>query len=225
MSMITSIWLVRNVVYEVGRRLVADGVLHSPDEIAHLDFEDVRRYLAGDEDAVRVFDRARIDAARRLHEHNKRLPEPPLTFVGVHDITASVRPAADGARLEGLAASPGRIVGRARIVEDLVWQADEFEAGEILVTGYTDASWTPLFAIAGGVVTDIGSMLSHSSIVAREFHVPSVVNTKDATQRINTGDLIVVDGDAGTVEVVESADTDPQGPAGAAGTPAGATTD
>lgn len=116
-------------------------------------------------------------------------------------------------------------MGRARIVEDLVWQADEFEAGEILVTGYTDASWTPLFAIAGGVVTDIGSMLSHSSIVAREFHVPSVVNTKDATQRINTGDLIVVDGDAGTVEVVESADTDPQGPAGAAGTPAGATTD
>ncbi|MYS52828.1 phosphoenolpyruvate-utilizing enzyme, partial [Streptomyces sp. SID6013] len=82
-----------------------------------------------------------------------------------------------------------------------------FEAGEILVTRYTDASWTPLFAIAGGVVTDIGSMLSHSSIVAREFHVPSVVNTKDATQRINTGDLIVVDGDAGTVEVVESADT------------------
>ncbi|MFI8486692.1 PEP/pyruvate-binding domain-containing protein [Streptomyces rubrogriseus] len=223
MSMITSIWLVRNVVYEVGRRLVADGVLHSADEIAHLDFEDVRRYLAGDEAAVHVFDRARIDAARRLHEHNKRLPEPPLTFVGVHDITASVRPAADGARLEGLAASPGRIVGRARIVEDLVWQADEFEAGEILVTRYTDASWTPLFAIAGGVVTDIGSMLSHSSIVAREFHVPSVVNTKDATQRINTGDLIVVDGDAGTVEVVESADTDQQGPPGAAGTPAGAT--
>lgn len=103
MSMITSIWLVRNVVYEVGRRLVADGVLHSPDEIAHLDFEDVRRYLAGDEDAVRVFDRARIDAARRLHEHNKRLPEPPLTFVGVHDITASVRPAADA---PGSKASP-----------------------------------------------------------------------------------------------------------------------
>ncbi|MFB7657266.1 MULTISPECIES: PEP/pyruvate-binding domain-containing protein [unclassified Streptomyces] len=204
MSMITSIWLVRNVVYEVARRLVADGVLHSLDEAAFLDFEDVRRYLAGDEEATRVFDRARIDAARRLHEHNKRLPEPPLTFIGEHDITASVRPADDGARLEGLAAAPGRIVGRARIVEDLVWQADEFEAGEILVTRYTDASWTPLFAIAGGVVTDIGSMLSHSSIVAREFHVPSVVNTKHATQRINTGDLIVVDGDAGTVDVVEN---------------------
>ncbi len=110
----------------------------------------------------------------------------------------------DGEILEGLGSSPGRVMGRARIVEDLVWQADEFEAGEILVTRFTDATWTPLFAIAGGVVTDIGSMLSHSSIVAREFNVPSVVNTKHATQVIRTGDLIVVDGDAGTVEVAES---------------------
>jgi pyruvate,water dikinase len=94
-------------------------------------------------------------------------------------------------------------VGRARVIEDLVWQADEFQVGEILVTHFTDASWTPLFAIAGGVVTDIGSMLSHSSIVSREFNVPSVVNTKHATSRIATGDLVVVDGDAGTVEVVE----------------------
>ncbi|MEU1670880.1 PEP/pyruvate-binding domain-containing protein [Streptomyces roseifaciens] len=203
MSMITSIWLVRNVVYEVGRRLVDKGVLHSLDEVAHLDFEDVRAYLAGEAGEPEAFSRERIDEARRVHEYRKRLPEPPLTFIGEHDITQAVRPAPDGARLSGLGASPGRVVGRARIVEDLAWQADEFEAGEILVTRYTDASWTPLFAIAGGVVTDVGSMLSHSSIVSREFHVPSVVNTKYATQRINTGDMVMVDGDTGTVEVVE----------------------
>ncbi|MEV0523454.1 PEP/pyruvate-binding domain-containing protein [Streptomyces sp. NPDC050439] len=203
MSMVTSIWLVRNVVYEVGRRLVADGVLHSLDEVAYLDFEDVRSYLAGTAEATAAFDRQKLDEARRLHEYHKRLPEPPLTFVGEHDINQAARPAPAGASLRGLASSPGRVVGRARIVEDLVWQADEFEAGEILVTRYTDASWTPLFAIAGGVVTDIGSMLSHSSIVSREFNVPSVVNTKHATQVINTGDLIIVDGDAGTVEVAE----------------------
>lgn len=203
MSMITSIWLVRNVVYEVGRRLVAEGVLHSADEVAHLDFEDVRAYLAGGRSAREAFSRAKLDERRRLHEYHNRLPEPPLTFVGEHDPTRAVRPAADGTRLEGLGSSPGRIVGRARIVEDLVWQADEFQPGEILVTRYTDASWTPLFAIAGGVVTDIGSMLSHSSIVSREFNVPSVVNTKYATQRINTGDLVTVDGDTGVVEVVE----------------------
>lgn len=203
MSMITSIWLVRNVVYEVGRRLVDEGVLHSLDEVAHLDFEDVRAYLAGADPGREAFSRAKTDERRRVHEYHNRLPEPPLTFIGEHDITRSVRPAAEGARLEGLGSSPGRIVGRARIVEDLVWQADEFQAGEILVTRHTDASWTPLFAIAGGVVTDIGSMLSHSSIVSREFNVPSVVNTKYATQRINTGDMVMVDGDTGVVEVVE----------------------
>ena len=204
MSMITSIWLVRNVVYEVGRRLVDKGVLHSLEEVAYLDFEDVRRYLAGDAEETEAFDRARIDEARLVHEYHKRLPEPPLNVIGTHDPASSKWQVAEGGRMEGLGSSPGRVVGRARVVEDLVWQADEFEAGEILVTRYTDATWTPLFAIAGGVVTDIGSMLSHSSIVAREFNVPSVVNTKHATQLINTGDLIVVDGDAGTVEIVDA---------------------
>lgn len=203
MSMITSIWLVRNVVYEVGRRLVEQGILHSLDEVADLDFADICRYLAGRDDARDVFSRAKMDEARRTFQYYNRLPEPPLTFIGEWDVTQAVRPAVDGARLEGLGASPGRVVGRARIIEDLVWQADEFQVGEILVTRFTDASWTPLFAIAGGVVTDIGSMLSHSSIVSREFNLPSVVNTKYATQRISTGDLIMVDGDTGVVEVVE----------------------
>jgi pyruvate,water dikinase len=211
MSMVTSIWLVRNVVYEVGRRLVAEGVLHSPDEVAYLDFEEVRAYLAGTRPARDAFPRTALDERRRLHDYHNRLPEPPLTFIGEHDPTRPARrgaAAAEGARLEGLGSSPGRVVGRARIVEDLVWQADEFQPGEILVTRYTDASWTPLFAIAGGVVTDIGSMLSHSSIVSREFNVPSVVNTKDATQRLRTGDTVVVDGDTGVVEVVETAGAD-----------------
>lgn len=203
MAMITSVWLVRNVVYEVGRRLVDEGILRDLDEVAHLDFEDVRRYLAGDARATDVFSRTRLDERRRTHEYHNRLPEPPLTFIGEYDPATALRPAANSTRLQALGASPGQVVGRARIIEDLAWQADEFQAGEILVARYTDASWTPLFAIAGGVVTDIGSMLSHSSIVSREFGIPSVVNTKWATQRIATGDMIRVDGDAGVVEVVE----------------------
>jgi pyruvate,water dikinase len=204
MSMITSIWLVRCAVYEVGRRLVAAGVLRSLDEVADLDFADVLEYLAGDRDAREVFSRAKLEEARRTFQGYARLPEPPLSFVGEWDVTKAVRPAPGGVRLEGLGASPGRVVGRARIIEDLVWQADEFQVGEVLVTRFTDASWTPLFAIAGAVVTDIGSMLSHSSIVSREFRVPSVVNTKHATQTIKTGDLVTVDGDRGVVEVVET---------------------
>ncbi|WP_369387662.1 PEP/pyruvate-binding domain-containing protein [Streptomyces sp. CG1] len=213
MSMVTSIWLVRNVVYEVGRRLVEEGVLHSLDEVAFVDFADVLRYLDSDVDASAVFSRQRLDEARRLVRHHDRLPEPPLTIIGEYDPARAPTRAADSSgagreRLEGLGAGPGRVVGRARVIEDLVWQADEFKADEIIVARFTDASWTPLFAIAGGVVTDIGSMLSHSSIVAREFNVPSVVNTKHATERITTGDLIAVDGDAGVVEILEDKETE-----------------
>ncbi|MGW7270160.1 PEP/pyruvate-binding domain-containing protein [Streptomyces sp. NPDC054864] len=208
MAMVTSVWLIRTVVYEVGRRLVAEGVLSSADEIAHLDFEDIRTYLDGNRPAAEIFPRAALDERRRTHEYHNRLPEPPLTFIGEYDVTQALRTPDDTARLEGLGSSPGRIVGRARIIEDLAWQADEFQPGEILVARFTDASWTPLFAIAGGVVTDIGSMLSHSSIVSREFGLPSVVNCKHATQRINTGDMILVDGDAGLIEVVRPAEAE-----------------
>ncbi|HEY1920546.1 MAG TPA: PEP/pyruvate-binding domain-containing protein [Streptosporangiaceae bacterium] len=205
MAMITSLWMIRKVVYELGRRLTDEGILQDPGEVAYLELDDIRAYLGGTAPAGEIFTRAKIDRARRLHDYQRRLPEPPLSFIGEYDPRRAAAGTADGDGILGVPASPGRVVARARIVEDLVWQADEFQDGEILVTRYTDASWTPLFAIAAGVVTDIGSMLSHSSIVAREFGVPSVVNTKNATQRINTGDLIVVDGDAGTVEIAEIA--------------------
>ncbi|MFD1660511.1 PEP/pyruvate-binding domain-containing protein [Streptomyces caeni] len=204
MAMTTSLWQMRKIIYETGRRLQEQGLLHSVDEVAYLEFQDIRRYLRGDASAREAFSRERIDEAQRVHEYRKRVPEPPMTFVGEYDITRDLKVTADDSGLNGLGTSPGQIVGRARIIEDLVWQADEFQVGEILVTRYTDASWTPLFAMAGGVVTDIGSMLSHSSIVAREFGVPSVVNTKNATQRIVTGDLIRVDGDTGVVEILET---------------------
>lgn len=204
MAMITSLWTTRRLVYEVGRRLVDEGVLRSLDEVSYLEIDDIRSYLSGTAPAREHFPRARIDAARRVHEYHKRLPEPPLTFIGEYDMARAGTRADADAVMDGVAASAGKSVGRARIIEDLAWQADEFQPGEILIARYTDASWTPLFAIAGGVVTDIGSMLSHSSIVAREFSVPSVVNTKHATQRINTGDMVMIDGDAGTVEVISA---------------------
>jgi pyruvate,water dikinase len=76
---------------------------------------------------------------------------------------------------------------------------DEFEPGEILITCFTDTAWTPLFNLATAVVVEIGSLLSHSSIVARELGIPAVVNTKVATQVIRTGDTLVVDGNEGKV--------------------------
>jgi len=73
--------------------------------------------------------------------------------------------------------------------------------GDILVARITTPAWTPLFALAAGVVTDVGGPLSHSSIVAREYHIPAVLGTGVATERLSSGQHIIVDGDAGTVTV------------------------
>jgi phosphoenolpyruvate synthase/pyruvate phosphate dikinase len=81
------------------------------------------------------------------------------------------------------------------------------KAGEILVCPYTGTAWTPLFVKIGGVVTDTGGMLTHAAIAAREYGIPAVVGTWNATNSINDGDIIKIDGNAGIVEVVERAKT------------------
>jgi len=201
MSMITSVWMIRRLVYELARRLVERGLLRSVDEVIYLDFHDLLDLVAERRGARELFTRAGIEANRQTHLHNLRVPDPPLTFIGLYDPGSRVVQDAGAEVIHGLGTSPGRVVGRARVIHDLVHQADEFEPNEIIVTSFTDASWTPLFAIAAGVVTDIGSMLSHSSIVSREFNIPSVVNTKVATQAIRTGDTLVVDGDRGSIHI------------------------
>jgi pyruvate,water dikinase len=100
--------------------------------------------------------------------------------------------------IQGVAASPGRITGPARVIHG----PDEFEQmrqGDILVARITTPAWTPLFALASGVVTDVGGPLSHGSIVAREYHIPAVLGTGVATERLRNNQSVTVDGDAGTV--------------------------
>jgi pyruvate,water dikinase len=78
--------------------------------------------------------------------------------------------------------------------------------GDVLVAAITTPAWTPLFAMAAAVVTDIGGPLSHGSIVAREYGIPAVLGTGDATRRIRSGQMVTVDGGRGVVEIPEAAD-------------------
>ena len=203
MAMITSIWLVRRVLVEVSRRLVAEGVLRDEAELNWLDFQDLITYLNGYASAQALFPRQKIEAGRRRYQSWLDEDEPPLTFIGHAHARATSHPLADDhAALMGLGTSRGCVRARARVIHDLAAQAGELQKGEVIVTRFTDASWTPLFALAAGIVTDIGSMLSHSSIVAREFGIPSVVNTQTATQRIRTGDWLQIDGESGNVQLL-----------------------
>jgi pyruvate,water dikinase len=100
--------------------------------------------------------------------------------------------------------SAGRVAGRARVI--LRADANErVQPGEILVAPFTDPGWTPYFVAAAGVVMDMGGMLSHGSIVAREYGLPAVVNVGPATQIIRTGQWLEVDADRGVVTVLDTA--------------------
>lgn len=114
--------------------------------------------------------------------------------------------AADGAVLTGTARSGGIFTGTARVLDDPD-AFGTFEPGDILVAPITTPAFTPLFALASGVVTDIGGILSHSSIVAREYGIPAVLGTGTATRRIRSGDTITVDGDHGRVLLTDAAST------------------
>ena len=107
-----------------------------------------------------------------------------------------------GDTLKGLGASPGRVTATARVLhgpEDF----DQLRPGDILVAGITTPAWTPLFAMASGIVTDIGGPMSHGSIVAREYGIPAVMGTGVATKRIRSGQMITVDGGEGIVILAE----------------------
>jgi pyruvate,water dikinase len=103
--------------------------------------------------------------------------------------------------LRGQAASPGKVRAQARVIRSLE-EAGRLQKGEILVTMATMPPWTPLLAIAGGIVTDVGGILSHAAVIAREYGIPAVVATEVATQRIQDGQLLEVDGSAGIVHIL-----------------------
>jgi pyruvate,water dikinase len=119
-------------------------------------------------------------------------------------------------RVKGIPGSAGVVRGTARVIHSLE-EAGKLQPGDVLVAQSTVPPWTPLFATASAVVTDAGGVLSHSAVVAREYRIPAVVGTQYATTTFHDGELLEVDGDAGTVRVVVEAD----GNAGTKGAVAG----
>ena len=108
--------------------------------------------------------------------------------------------------LKGMAASPGLVEGRARVIMDADALSD-IQQGEILVAPVTAPSWGPIFGKIKATVTDIGGMMSHAAIVCREYGLPAVTGTGSASTTIKNGQLLRVDGTKGTVTIVEESET------------------
>lgn len=191
--------LVRLMLLELGERFAQRGVIESRDDIFFFAFEELEPVRLGEAG----FD-VRETVARRRTEYEKNMTiTPPSVVVGRFDPDEFVPDEVDETAevLEGLAASPGVATGPARVI--LQAGTDQVLPGEVLVAPFTDPGWTPYFLNAAAIVMDMGGMLSHGSIIAREYGIPAVVNVGPATKIIKTGQTVRVDGTRGVVRVLK----------------------
>jgi pyruvate,water dikinase len=196
---------VRMAMFELGRRAVERGQLADPRDICLFFVDELDAVASGS-----LADASAVAADRHAHLDWLGALEPPFLFDSPPPPNTEwprrgethVPVAAVGEQLTGLPGCPGVSRGRARVVLDPA-DPTALEPGDVLIAPMTDPAWTPLFVPAGGVVVDVGAPLSHAIIVSRELGIPCVVSVTGATQRIPDGALVEVNGDTGTVTVLE----------------------
>ncbi|MBK8049040.1 MAG: hypothetical protein IPK16_19175 [Anaerolineales bacterium] len=175
--------------------------LQQPEQFFFLAASEIEAVIAANGPATAAMDLAATANARR-QAYDYWFTQPMPDLLGPDgapiELRAQSERDADNEVLIGLAASRGLVTGIARVVMS-PREAVEMRPGEILVTRATDPGWTPIFSVIGGAVIEIGGMLSHGAIVAREYGLPAVINIPQATQRIRDGQTITVDGTRGRV--------------------------
>jgi rifampicin phosphotransferase len=195
-GMVSRYFVYKQALLEEAERLVQAGVLREREDIFYLRFEelhDVVRTNQVDDQLIHQ----RKDAFR---SYQALTPPRVLTSDGEGIAGAYRRDDVPAGALVGLPVSAGTVEGRARVILDMA-KAD-LEAGDILVTAYTDPSWTALFVAIKGLVTEVGGLMTHGAVIAREYGLPAVVGVEHATRLIRDGQRIRVHGTDGYVEIL-----------------------
>ncbi|MEO3796830.1 rifamycin-inactivating phosphotransferase [Nonomuraea sp. B10E15] len=196
-GMIRRYFAYKQALLQEADRLVASGVLRENDDIFFLRFEELQDVVRTNKvDAELVLERR---AAFRSYEPLT----PPRVFTSDGEVITGRYRSEDAppGALVGLPVSAGSVEGRARVVMDMA-RAD-LEEGDILVTAFTDPSWTPLFVTVAGLVTEVGGLMTHGAVIAREYGLPAVVGVEQATRLIRDGQRIRVHGTDGYVEILD----------------------
>ena len=183
----------------LGEQLVAEGSLPDADLVCFFTTDELTPFIASPTQAAVQQALGR----RAALEHQQRLEFPEISVGLPHPLEPQVVDVSDGV-LQGRPASRGVVEGVVRVAHTLD-EAARLSPGEILVTPITDIGWTPYFSLIGGLVTDLGSSVSHGAVIAREYGLPCVVNARQATRFLQTGDRVRLDGDVGSVTLLESA--------------------
>ena len=184
-----------------GHELARSGILHSPEDIFFLHVDELNALAGGETRDWRALVRERRNAYAR-EQRRRRVPRVLLSDGRAFYGGAGRGEGAAGPTLRGTPVSPGVCVGLVRVVADP--QSAQLAPGEILVCRGTDPAWTPLFLAAGGLVTEVGGLITHGAVVAREYGIPAVVGVHDATTRLHTGDRIQVDGTNGGITILDT---------------------
>ncbi|PNI09465.1 phosphoenolpyruvate synthase [Arthrobacter sp. AFG7.2] len=211
--------LLRRMLLELGNRLVTSNVIAGPTDVFWLRFQELEaavRFGLAEQDAgapavaITGADRpvraAAVEERRMLWRGQAKaaapqmLPERPWMEKAIGSMMPAGSQHQAGDVIKGVGASSGRVSAPVRLLRG-PQDFGQMQPGDVLVARITTPAWTPLFAMASAVVTDVGGPLSHSSIVAREYGIPAVLGTGVATQRLATGQQVSVDGDAGTVTI------------------------
>lgn len=186
---------VRRLWWAMGDDLAALGLIADPADVFFVTGDELRAVARGDRQPLT----ASVAARRAEYAAELRRRQVPrlLTSEGLEIYSSATD--TTGAALQGTGVSPGVYAGLVRVVLDA--HGAQLRPGEILVAPSTDPAWTPLFMAAGALVMEAGGVMSHGSVVAREYGLPAVVGVPDATRRLRTGQRVTVDGSAGRVIV------------------------
>ncbi|QCD61013.1 rifamycin-inactivating phosphotransferase [Streptomyces hawaiiensis] len=196
-GIVSRYFVYKEALLEEAGRLARAGVLREKEDIYYLTFQELHDVVRSSNPVDDQLIRQRKDAFQSYHALT---PPRVLTSDGETLNGAYRRDDVPDGALVGLPVSGGTIEGRARVVLDMA-QAD-LEAGDILVTAYTDPSWSPLFVGIAGLVTEVGGLMTHGAVIAREYGLPAVVGVDQATRLIRDGQRIRVHGTDGYIEIL-----------------------
>ena len=201
--------ILRPMVHELGRRLVNSGILQDAEQVYFLNSEEIKQAIDARKRNQTSLGLGQLAAQRRTLREARKHHHPPGTLPAEASEMASIsfketqiKNDEDIKVMRGFPVSSGSITATASVVLGPS-EFDKMAPGSILVSPLTTPAWTQLFAHAAGLVTDVGSILAHGSIVAREYGIPAVLGVGNGTQRIRHGQMITIDGDAGTVIIHE----------------------
>ncbi|WFB55869.1 phosphoenolpyruvate synthase [Paenibacillus sp. BR1-192] len=195
-GMVNRYFVYKQALLKEAEQLVETGVIHDREDIYYLSFEELHDVVRTNKLDYRMINKRKDEY--KLYE--KLTPPRVITSDGEIIVGEYKRQNIPAEAIVGLPVSSGVIEGRARVILNM--EDADLEEGDILVTAFTDPSWTPLFVSIKGLITEVGGLMTHGAVIAREYGLPAVVGVENATKRIKDGQRIRVNGTEGYVEIL-----------------------